>query len=414
MSKTLSLTLAICTCFLFTQCANNPILPKSKDLSQLTLAERSIVASDNQFGFKLFKEISQEKDENIFISPLSVAMALGMTYNGANGSTQEAMQKTLELSGLTLQEINESYKNLIELLTNLDPKVKFQIANSIWYREMFPVEAKFIDINKTYFDAEVSGLDFSAPNASEIINGWVKEKTNGKIEKIVDAPINPLTMMFLINAIYFKGIWTYQFDESQTQDDMFTLPDGSQKPCKMMTQESELHYFENDDFQAIDLPYGAGDFSMTILLPRLEKDINSLMAALNQETWNLWVNSFQKQELTVQLPKFTLEYELTLNDVLGALGMEIAFNRNLADFTKMYKKEAVGANLYISNVKHKTFVEVNEEGTEAAAVTSVEMTLESVPDRILMRIDRPFICAIREKRSGTILFIGKIVEPTLG
>jgi len=414
MSKILSFTLMTCTCFVFTQCVNNPILPDSRDTSQLTMAERSLVGSDNNFGFKLFKEIvKEENNKNIFTSPLSVAMALGMTYNGANGSTQEAMQKTLELSGLTLQEINESYKSLIELLTNLDPKVKFQIANSIWYRKIFPVEDEFIDINKTYFDAEVSGLDFSDPNASKIINGWVNEKTNGKIAKIVDAPINPLTMMFLINAIYFKGIWTYQFDESQTKDDRFTLPDGSKKPCKMMTQENEFQYFENDDFQAIDLPYGDGDFSMTILLPRLEKDIDSLIAALNQETWNLWINSFQKRELTLQLPKFTLEYEIKLNDVLGTLGMEIAFNPNLADFTKMYKKEAVGANLYISNVKHKTFVEVNEEGTEAAAVTSVEMTLTAVPFKLLMRIDRPFICAIRENRSGTILFIGKIVEPTL-
>ncbi|MBC8236461.1 serpin family protein [bacterium] len=415
MSKTLSFTFTICTCFLFTQCVNNPILSDSRDPSQLTLAERGLVGSDNKFGFKLFKEISrEEQNENIFISPLSVAMALGMTYNGADGSTQKAMQETLELSGLTLQEINESYKSLIELLTNLDPKVKFQIANSIWYRELFPVGNEFIDINKTYFDAEVSGLDFSAPNASNIINGWVDEKTNGKIKKIVDDPINPLTMMFLINAIYFKGIWTYEFDESHTKDDMFTLPDGSKKPCQMMTQEGEFQYFENDDFQAIDLPYGDGDFRMTIFLPSIEKDVNSLIGELNQENWNRWISSFHKQELTLQLPKFTLEYEVKLNDVLGALGMEIAFNPSLADFTKMYKKEEVGANLYISNVKHKTFVKVNEEGTEAAAVTSVEMTLTSVPIKILMRIDRPFIFAIRESRSGTILFIGKNIEPTLG
>ncbi|MFQ6044510.1 MAG: serpin family protein, partial [Candidatus Poribacteria bacterium] len=159
MSKIPDLTLMICTCFLFTQCVNNPILPDSRDISQLTLAEKNLVESDNRFGFKLFKEISgEEKDKNIFISPLSVAMALGMTYNGADGSTQEAMQKTLELSGLTLQEINKSYKNLIELLTNLDEKVRFQIANSIWYREVFLIESEFIEINKTYFDAEVSGL----------------------------------------------------------------------------------------------------------------------------------------------------------------------------------------------------------------------------------------------------------------
>jgi serpin B len=180
----------------------------------------------------------------------------------------------------------------------------------------------------------------------------------------------------------------------------------------MMTQEGEFQYFENDDFQAIDLPYGDGDFRMTIFLSRMEKDVNSLIAELNQENWNQWINSFHKQELTLQLPKFTLEYEIKLNDVLKALGMEIAFTGQ-ADFTKMYKEEKVSANLFISNVKHKTFVEVNEEGTEAAAVTSVEMTLTAVPFKLLMRIDRPFIFAIRENRSGTILFIGKNIEPTL-
>ena len=257
----------------------------------------------------------------------------------------------------------------------------------------------------------MSGLDFNKPEASDIINGWVNQKTNGKIEKIVDDVINPLTMMFLINAIYFKGTWTYEFDESQTQDDTFTLPDGSKKPCRMMTQESEFQYFENEAFQAIDLPYGDGDFRMTIFLPRREKNVDSLIAELNQENWNRWINSFSKQELTLQLPKFTLEYEIKLNDVLKALGMEIAFSPSQADFTKMYRKEEVGLNLYISEVKHKTYVEVNEEGTEAAAVTSVEMTLKAAG--LLMRVDRPFIFAIRENHSGTILFIGKIVEPTL-
>ena len=409
----LTFTLVIGICFVFMQCINNTISPDFKQHRQLTLAEKGLVGSDNKFGFKLFKEIvKEEENKNVFISPLSVSMALGMTYNGANGSTQEAMQRALELSGLTLQEVNESYKSLIELLTNLDPKVKFQIANSIWYREIFPIEDEFIEINKTYFDAEVSGLDFSAPNASNIINGWVNEKTNGKIEKIVDDVIHPLTMMFLINAIYFKGTWTYEFDEGQTRDDMFTLPNGSKKPCKMMSQENEFQYFENDNFQAIDLPYGDGDFRMTIFLPRREKDVDFLVALLNQENWNLWINSFYKQELTLQLPKFTLEYEIKLNDVLKALGMEVAFDSSQADFTKMYKEEEVGANLYISKVKHKTYVEVNEEGTEAAAVTSVEMRLESAG--VWMRVDRPFIFAIRENHSGTILFIGKIVEPTLG
>jgi serine protease inhibitor len=200
-------------------------------------------------------------------------MALGMTYNGADGGTREAMQTTLELSGLTIQEVNESYQSLIELLTGLDPKVIFQIANSIWYRPGESPEEEFIDLNKTYFNAEVSPLDFSAPNASETINGWVNENTNGRIKKIVEA-IDPLTVMFLINAIYFKGTWTYKFDKESTQDHLFTLPDGSQKACRMMEQEGEFQYFANSDFEAVDLPYGDGYFSMTIFLPQRNKDID--------------------------------------------------------------------------------------------------------------------------------------------
>jgi len=414
MSKMLSLPLMTCCLLIFTQWINNSISPSAQEIRELTLTERNLVESDNKFGFKLFKEIlKEEKDKNVFISPLSVAMALGMTYNGTSGSTQEEMQKTLELSCLTSQEANESYKSLIELLTCLDAQVKFQIANSIWYREIFPVENEFINLNKIYFDAEVSGLDFNDPKASNIINGWVNQKTDGKIEKIVDDVINPLTMMFLINAIYFKGAWTYKFDKHRTDDDSFTLPNGSEKPCQMMMQENEFQYFENDDCQAIDLPYGEGDFRMTIFLPCKGKDVDSLTEELNQENWSQWLNSFRQQELILQLPKFTLAYEVKLNDVLKALGMEVAFNPDKANFTKMYKEEEVSTNLYISKVKHKTFVEVNEEGTEAAAVTSVEMTVKSVSFKPIMRIDRPFIFAIRENRSGTILFIGKVVEPTL-
>jgi len=417
MSKVLSKTksvglnfaLLICICIGLVQCSTHSVSPNPKVSRELTPAERTLVQSDNKFGLKLFREIiKEEKDKNVFISPLSVSMALGMTYNGANGETQEAMQKTLELDGLTIQEVNESYKSLIELLTGLDPKVKFQIANSIWYRQELSFEKEFIDLNKKYFNAEVKGLNFAAPDAANIINAWVDKNTNGKIKEIVDSPIDPLTVMFLINAIYFKGIWTYRFDKKLAKDDWFTLPDGSKKTCKMMMQNREFQYFENAVFQAIDLPYGNGDFSMTIFLPNPNVDIDSLIGEFNQENWDIWINSFFKQELTLEFPKFTLEYELKLNAVLTALGMGIAFQPYEADFTKMYKGPE---SLFISKVKHKTFVEVNEEGTEAAAVTSVEIEITSSPP--WMRVDRPFIFVIRENKSQTILFMGKIVEPTL-
>ena len=390
-------------------CSDEMASPKSKNIRQLTELEKSIVESDNNFGLKLFKRISEaEKDKNLFISPLSVSMALGMTLNGANGSTEEAMKTTLELEGLNMQQINKSYQSLIELLTNLDPKVVFEIANSIWYRQEFTFKQEFIDTNKIYFNAEVRSLNFNSPDAPTIINQWVDDKTHGKIEEIVDS-ISSDVVMYLINAIYFKGIWTYEFEKSQTMDDQFNLIEGSVVPCKMMSQKGDFKYVETPDFQAIDLPYGDGDFSMTIFLPKSNKSIDSLIDKFNQTNWNLWINSFRKCEGTIQLPKFTLEYEITLNNILQALGMAIAFDPDNADFSGIYSGTE---RLFISKVKHKTFIEVNEEGTEAAAATSVEIVLTAVGGpKFTMRADHPFIFVIRENHSHTILFMGKILKP---
>jgi serine protease inhibitor len=379
--------------------------------SELEKAQKRLVNSNNQFGFKLFKEIvPAEKDKNVFISPLSISMALGMTYNGADGSTKEAMETTLELSGLTIQEVNESYKSMIKILKGLDPKVKFQIANSIWYRQDWTFEKEFLSLCNTYFNAKLSGLDFSDPNASgKVMNGWVDKNTNGKIKEIIDPDeIDQYTMMFLINAIYFKGTWTYEFDEKLTSDDWFMKSDAVKKPCKMMKQKGDFQYLETDDFQAIDLPYGNGKFSMTIFLPKPDKTVDWLITELSPGKWGDWIDAFHKVEVTLYLPKFKLEYGLTLNDVLKALGMGIAFDIREANFSKMRKQ----GDLYIDKVKHKTFVEVDEEGTEAAAATSVQMALKGAPGFVI-RVDRPFVFVIRENSSQTILFIGKIVEPTL-
>lgn len=405
MFKLIKYIFVLFTCIGFFQCTNNPFTP---DIRELTTAEKGLVEADNSFGLKLFKKVvfEEDTDKNIFISPLSVSMALGMTYNGANGSTEEAMRTTLELSYLTLEEINESYKSLIEYLVGLDPEVEFNIANSIWYRQEWTFEEDFLDRCETYFNALVRGLDFSDPNSRDIINNWVNENTNGKIEEIVEY-IHPLTAMFLINAIYFKGTWTHEFDENLTHEDTFHLLDDSQVLCEMMQIEGNFQYFENSDFQVIDLPYSYECFSMTIFLPNPDKNIDSLISELNQENWNQWINSFSTHSVNLKFPKFTTEYEIKLNDVLSSLGMGIAFKQYQADFTKIYRGLE---NLYISEVKHKTFVKVDEEGTEAAAATSVEMGITSVGP--FMRVNRPFIFAIRENHSGTILFIGKIVNPT--
>ncbi len=406
MLKGLNFIFLLAISLILWQCSKNPA---SSEIRELTVAEKKLVQSDNRFGFKLFKEITKaDVDKNIFISPLSVSMALGMTLNGANGETQAAMEQTLEFAGLTTEEINRSYQSLIELLTRLDPEVVFTIANSIWYRQDKTFEPEFIDLNKTYFDAMVQALDFADPNAVEIINSWVKENTNSKIEEIIKN-IDPSIVMFLINAIYFKGTWTYEFDKDLTQDDFFTLPDGSQKECRMMLQTGNYNYLENDDFQAIDLPYGDEAFRMTIFLPKPDRNIDALVNTLDEQNWQSWLTAFSSDSVFLQLPTFKLEYEIKLNDILKALGMEVAFTGQ-ADFTRMYKP----GGLFIDYVKHKTFVEVNEEGTEAAAVTVVAIAESaSINQPKIMRVDQPFLFVIREDHSQTILFIGKIVEPVL-
>jgi serine protease inhibitor len=376
---------------------------------EFTALEKQVASSADRFGLKLMKSVnSTQQDSNVFLSPLSVSMALGMTLNGANNETYDAMQSTLELNGLTQQQINETYKSLIELLTQIDPKVVFNIANSIWYRQGWIFEQQFIDVNKKYFNALVKDLDFNDPAAPTIINDWVYNNTNGKIDKIIDR-IDPTIVMYLINAIYFKGTWKYEFDKNETVDDLFYTANGSQILCKIMVQTNDFSYFQNSDFQAIDLPYGDGHFSMTVLLPVPEKNVDSIITNFSEESWDLTLNSFSTQEGTLFLPRFELEYKITLNDVLISLGMGNAFTPGLADFTKMYTGPF---ELFIDEVKHKTFVKVDEEGTEAAAVTSVSIGFTSTGGSgFTMRVDRPFVFIIREKNSGSILFIGKILEP---
>jgi serine protease inhibitor len=379
---------------------------------ELSIAEGKLIEADNGFAFELFREINeQEGDKNIFISPLSVAMALGMTYNGAAGSTQVAMQEVLQLQGMSLQEVNESYRSLIDLLRNLDPRVEFIIANSIWYRDTYTFEQEFIDLNRQYFDAEVTPLDFNAPSAAQTMNDWVNEKTYGKIPEIVESPIDPLTIMFLLNAIYFKGTWTHQFDENKTRPSPFLLDNGTEITVDMMIQDEEvdLETAFDDGYRIANISYGGGAYSMTIVLPPAEEGAGPIPSAPTQEDWNAWVNSLYQTAMCLRMPKFRLEYEIGLKDVLSALGMSIAFEPDSANFTKLYSG---GGKTWIQSVKHKTFVDVNEEGTEAAAATAVEVRNENAPSCFV--VNRPFLFAIREKYSGTILFLGKIVDPTAG
>jgi len=392
-----------------TNCDNSSTNPDSpKVLRDLTVAEKQLTEADNHFGLKLFQKIvAESKDGNIFISPLSVSMALGMTWNGSAGTTREAITEVLEYGDLTADEINQSYKNLLDLLQQADDQVLFQIANSIWYREGFSVLNTFLSINQNYFDAVVRSLDFNRSDAADIINAWVSDKTNDKIKNIIKPPIDPMTIIFLINAIYFKGTWTYEFNTEDTHPETFYISEGNQFECQMMSHKCEHDYFAGDLFQAIDLPYGDGNFRMMVILPNYSVDIDSVIKSMDNATWNSWLSQLEKTEINLFLPKFKLEYETSLVKALSLLGMEIAFIPNLADFSNINPD----TDLYISKVKHKTFLKVNEEGTEAAAATVVEIALTSIGNEIEMRVNRPFIVVLHEQQTGTILFIGKIFNP---
>ena len=374
----------------------------------LSTGEQAVISASNAFGFALLRELDRARaDSNIFMSPLSASMALGMTMNGAQGQTFDEMRSALAFGARSSSEINESYRSLIAMLRGLDSKVDFRIANSIWYRSGFPFETAFLDESRQYFDAKVAGLDFSAPSAVPAINDWVKQSTNGKIDAIVDGSIPPDIVMYLINAIYFNGAWTKRFDKAQTRSEPFNVVDGTTAPIMMMRRHGEIRIAQTTDAQIIDLAYGGDAYAMTILLPKSGKPIRDVVAGLTAESWQAAVANVTTTSVELQMPKFTMKWAAELNDPLNALGLRQAFAPGGADFTRM--SQSRGKDLYISAVKQKSFVDVHEEGTEAAAVTSVEIGVTSAPSAV--RVDRPFVFAVRERLSGTILFLGKIVRP---
>ncbi len=386
---------------------NAKLSASTQDFNEVVNAK--LVAANTRLSFKLFSEIlKKQSNENIFISPASVAIALDMLYDGASGKTQQAIGQTLELQGMSSQEINQANVFLKTLLKNVDPKVQISIANSLWAREGESFKPKFLQVIQNTYQAQVKYINFATPTAPLVINAWVKQSTNGKINKIVDQ-IEPDMVFLLLNAVYFKGNWSEPFPKDATENRPFTLLNGTQKQYPMMRQKKlgYFPYYENEMFQAVSLPYGQGRLSMYIFLPNQGVSLKTFYESLNAENWQKWLNQFNPNDagISISLPRFKFEYAIELKDTLKALGMEVAFT-NEADFSAMSS-----SSLGIDKVKHKTFVEVNEEGTEAAAVTE-EGTVRSAP--VEMSVNRPFFFAIRDNQTGTILFMGSIVEPKEG
>jgi serpin B len=404
--------------FTFRAAVADPLLANSQTsllsssmlpFKQQAKPEQKLIDANTQFGFKLFSAIaSQNKAENVFISPTSVAIALSMLYQGAGGKTQQEMAEALEIQGMSLEKVGAANQALRDTLQNADPQVTLAIANSLWAREGVTFKPSFLNQVQQYFDAQITRLNFANPEAKTLINNWVKEKTQGKIDQIIDS-IHPSQILFLINAIYFKGNWTQAFEPTLTSPQPFHLADGKVKSHPLMARQGEYQYYENQQFQAVSLPYAGKRLSFYVFLPRQDMPLEDFLAQLTPQNWNRWISEFRNREGLVKIPRFKLEYEIKLNEVLSKLGMSSIFNASQANFSPM-----TATPVRVDEVKHKTFVEVNEEGTEAAAVTSIgiratSMVPQDTPFRMV--VDRPFFCAIRDNQTGTLLFMGAIANP---
>ena len=367
-------------------------------------------AATSKFALKLYSQIQKRRTgQNTFVSPASLMMALAMTYNGAEGETRQAMARALELEGMSLDDVNRAAADLKSALAPTDPKVQLKIANSLWARNGFEMKPAFIERNKKYYGAEIASLNFADSSAPQTINSWVNRNTEGKVTKIVDS-IDPDIVLFLINAIYFKGQWQTEFKKEQTKPDVFRLAGGDRKEVPMMSQSGSYFYYKGENFQSVALPYGRGGVSMYVFLPDEQTSLDQFEQGLTFENWDTWMKSLRVTPGDVKLPRFKVEWEANLNEALKALGMAEAFDPNRANFSLI--AEPTSGKLFISEVKHKTWCEVNEEGTEAAAVTSVGVALASLPpEKFSMKVDRPFFFAIRDNATGVVLFMGSVTNP---
>lgn len=369
-----------------------------------------LVDANNRFGFNLFAQLrlQQASASNIIISPQSIAIALGITRNGTTGATQAEISKTLGLEQFDSKTLAASYRQLIKTLKTPDANIELAIANSLWVNQDISLKAPFLSTTENFYQGSVRKLNFADPSAKDTLNQWVASNTLHKIPEIIDAT-SAEDVLYLINAIYFKGSWTDKFDPDATAKQPFHFGEGT-KSVLMMNQTGEYRYHENEQFQSVRLPYGEKEnLGMYIFLPRKNSSLELFNQQLNLANWQKWLGEMRSQPGHISLPKFRLEYGKELKDVLSALGMPLVFNPKQADFSLMTDNQ-----IAINQLKHKAVIEVNEEGTEAAGVTSIGIRITSATSDhkgFTMNIDRPFFFAIRDDLSETILFMGNVVEP---
>lgn len=402
----LSIAAALLIC-LSAGCSQDKTTPEPSEGKPVNLSPR-IAGQTSDFAFDLLRRLddTEPAGDNIFVSPLSLHIALGMLLNGAEAETRAGIIKTLKAEGSSVEELNKAYRTLLKEMPEADNKVKLSIANSVWYRREFSVKQSFQQVLKETFDAQISGEPFDDSTVKKI-NQWASDHTQGKIKQVIDQ-IQGDMVMFLMNALYFKGDWKYTFDKKQTKDWNFQLANGSDKKVKMMFTESDLRSYANDDFTAVELPYSSGQFNLTLFVPRAGKNLNAVLQKFDHTKWEAVQSALAAGTVRVGLPKFTLEYEIQLKKVLSDMGMSKAFESS-AELNGI----SDDGRLSVGFVKQNTFLGIDEEGTEAAAVTTIGVVLTSVgpgtPKTVIA--DRPFFFVISEKTSNTILFTGRIVNP---
>lgn len=406
--KALFLLLAATIVISITACNKDDggTMPQPTQL-QLTDKAGQVILRSNAFGTELFRQTAiAEPEKNLMLSPLSASVALTMLLNGSNGDTYDQLREMLDYQGLTTEEINAAYQSLTEQLLTVDPDVEIALANAVWYRQGFQVKPPFLATMQDQFDARTEALDFSKPSALDVINGWAADNTNGKIPKVLNE-IDPAAVMFLMNALYFKGTWTWQFDKSHTAFAPFKTDNGQTTDTEMMNGDIPSRTHSGNGYNAIELYYGKLNFSMIIIVPA--GTVADLLEGFDEQFWSSLTNALDilpgdPTEIPVSMPKFTFEYEKELNDQLKAMGMTDAFDPSKADLSGISD-----ADIYVDFVKQNTFVNVDEEGTEAAAVTTVGIYETSIPEPFT--VDKSFLFAIRERTTNTLLFIGKVMKP---
>ncbi len=362
-----------------------------------------------KFATTFFKLAAKKPDSNVVVSPYSVSTALSMAYNGAGSKTKTEMQDVLGYSGLSDEAVNQQNSSLYKSLMHVNPTSELTIANAMFANKNFEFLKAFMDSNQKYYGAKLETLDFADLSTVNRINNWVKENTKSKIPSILDK-VAPDAILYLVNAVYFKGVWLDEFKKEETQQTEFKLNNGTKKTVEMMNRSAKMSYFAGNNFQAVMLPYKDNRLQMCIFLPDKKSNITAFINSLTPESWSEWNQQFRKEEGHLGLPRFKVEYKTELSEVLKAAGMPCAFEDSCADFKKMIEQNAM-----ISRVLHKTYLEVNEKGTEAAAATAIEMSVTSAPMNpkppFDMICDRPFVVAIRDEKTNAILFVGAIVDP---